>query len=131
VLNIFAAESRSRVFVAVVGMLHRFAGQQIRNTAVCQMFCLKIDSVCQTTEYLTKGREINQHMFPDFIRSSYFTTTAAATTGYTGVYPPTTSRYVLCVFQGVGSNVVSASPVSDLNPLLLASGCILTLASLG
>ena len=32
---LLAAESKSRVFVAVVEMLRWFAGQQIRNTAVC------------------------------------------------------------------------------------------------
>jgi len=35
------------------------------------------------------------------------------------------------VFQAVGSSVMNASPTSDLNPLLLAAGCWLTLASLG
>jgi len=36
-----------------------------------------------------------------------------------------------CVFQAVGSSVMNASPTSDLNPLLLAAGCWLTLASHG
>jgi len=35
------------------------------------------------------------------------------------------------VFQAIGGNIVTASPISDLNPLLLASGCNLTLASKG
>jgi len=34
-------------------------------------------------------------------------------------------------FQAVGGNIMTASPISDLNPLLMASGCTLTIASLG
>jgi len=35
------------------------------------------------------------------------------------------------VFQAIGSSVMNASPTSDLNPLLLAADCCLTVASFG
>ena len=34
-------------------------------------------------------------------------------------------------FQAVGGNIVTASPISDLNPLFLASGAILEVQSKG
>ena len=33
--------------------------------------------------------------------------------------------------QAVGGNIITASPISDLNPLLMSAGCILTVASAG
>lgn len=38
----------------------------------------------------------------------------------------------LCrVFQAVGGNIMTASPISDLNPVFMAAGCKLTLVDKG
>lgn len=39
--------------------------------------------------------------------------------------------FLFPVFQAVGGNIMTASPISDLNPVFMAAGCKLTLADKG
>ena len=38
---------------------------------------------------------------------------------------------MICSFQAIGGNIMTASPISDLNPVLMAARCPLTLAAAG
>lgn len=40
-------------------------------------------------------------------------------------------EHVLLCFQAVGGNIMTASPISDLNPVFMAAGCRLTLMDKG
>jgi len=37
--------------------------------------------------------------------------------------------FIILIVQAIGGNIITASPISDLNPLLLAAGCLITVAS--
>lgn len=39
--------------------------------------------------------------------------------------------HTLCLFQSIGGNIITASPISDLNPVFMASGTKLTIVSRG
>ena len=45
--------------------------------------------------------------------------------------PPSVLLIVSCFMQTIGGNICNASPISDLNPVLMACGAKLNLASKG
>lgn len=102
---------QTEVFLAVLEQLRWFAGLQIRNVAVSRALCwvvLRVIMNKQTyMQVALKTIPVHENIPVLYIYNAFLS------------------------FQAVGGNIMTASPISDLNPVFMAAGCKLTLMDKG